>query len=427
MNKWTKIGIVGGAVIVLIVLLYYFGFRETDDTYTTDNWEFTYDPEDKGPYGTYMLKELLDTTGMFGNFLQLEEELEETLEDDPDINDIYFFVGGTNHLTDSSTTYLMEFVEEGNTAFIATEYFPDALLDQICYDRDWVFKDPLEDSTQYYKFLHPNFKGKRYQFDLIYNNRPALKNWYYFDTTAFVLDRDDQLSVLGASSKDDFNFIKIKYGEGYLFMHSNPYVFTNIMMMKRDGFQYAENVLRHIPPGRVQWDKYNLRYHYSGGNSDSNNGSGGGEERVSQLQFIINNPPLLWAFLVLLGGAILFALFKGKRMQKVIPATQSKENTSLQYVNTLSSLYLQEKKHNKLVKLKEKTFLNFIAEHYFIQSGNKPNDKFFQKVAAKSHVPKEKIVDIFKSFDKLERMPEVTDNALIELHQKIENFYKTCR
>ena len=193
--------------------------------------------------------------------------------------------------------------------------------------------------------------------------------------------------------------------------------------MKRDGFQYAENVLRHVPPGRVQWDKYNLDYH-SADNNDSS--GGGGERRESMMQFIMNNPPLLWAFLILLIGAVLYALFKGKRMQKVIPATESKENMSLQYINTLSSLYLQEKKHNKLVKLKEKTFLNFIAEHYYIHS-SKPDDNFFNKVAQKSHVPKEKIVDIFIEFDELERAVYVSDQDLIGLHQKIENFYKTCR
>ena len=144
------------------------------------------------------------------------------------------------------------------------------------------------------------------------------------------------------------------------------------------------------------------------------------------MQFIMANPPLLWAFLVLLIGAVLYALFKGKRMQKVVPATESKENMSLQYINTLSSLYLQEKKHNKLIRLKEKTFLNFIADHYYIQS-SKIDDKFFNKVAQKSHVPRAKIVDIFKSFDELEKAVEVSDEALIGLHQKIENFYKTCR
>jgi len=113
-------------------------------------------------------------------------------------------------------------------------------------------------------------------------------------------------------------------------------------------------------------------------------------------------------------------------MQKMVPASESKENMSLQYINTLSSLYLQEKKHNKLIKLKEKTFLNFIAERYYIHS-NKLDDKFFTKVAKKSHIPKDVIIDIFNTFKELERSIEVSDNGLIALHQKIENFYKNCR
>lgn len=426
MNKWTKIGIIGGVVLVLVLLLYFFGFKNKgNDTYVSDDWTMTYDPDDKGPYGTYMLKELLDTTGLFGNFLKLDQPLEETLEDDPDINDIYFFVGGQNFITDSTTEFLLDFVDAGNTAIIATEDFPRELLELICYDRDLVFEKAVIDSIQFTKFQHPNFKGKRYEFQFIRNNEVQLKSWYYFDVENFLTD--NELFTLGTNTQDKINFIKIKYGDGEIFLHSMPYAFTNISLMKRDGFQYAENVLRHVPPGRVQWDKYNLDYHYSSGsNSSGDSGEGGGERRESMMQFIMNNPPLLWAFLVLLIGAVLYALFKGKRMQKVIPAAESKENMSLQYINTLSSLYLQEKKHNKLIKLKEKTFLNFIADHYYIHS-SKPDDKFFEKVAIKSHIPKERIVDIFKSFDQLERSVDVSDQALITLHQKIENFYKNCR
>lgn len=425
MNNWGKIGIVAGVVLILVTLLYFFGFKGKDDTYISDSWNMTYDPNDRGPYGTYMLKELLDTTGMFGNFLQLDEALEETLEDNPDVNDIYFFVGGKNHLSDSSTQYLLDFIYEGNSAVIATEIFPEELLNQLCYDPDWIYTDEKIDSTQYFKFLHSNFQGKRYKFDFIHNNRSTLKTWYYFDLETFVLDHNDTLITLGANTKNEPNFIKIKYGDGELFMISTPYVFTNICMMKRDGFQYAENVLRHVPPGRVQWDKYSLEYRYQS-SQDNNESGGGGEERESILQFIMNNPPLLWAFMILLIGAILYAIFKGRRMQKVIPATESKENMSLQYINTLSSLYLQEKKHNKLVRLKEKTFLNFIADHYYIQTSS-PDEKFFEKVAIKSHIPKAEIIDIFRLFDELERSSEVSDKALISLHQKIENFYKTCR
>jgi hypothetical protein len=427
LNKYSKIAIVGGMVLLLVALLYFFGFRQKNDTYITDDWSMTYDPADKGPYGTYMLKELLDTTGLFGNFLELDDNLEEILEDDPDVNDIYFFVGGENYLSDSSTNFLMDFIRSGNTGFISTEEFPYTLLNLICYDPEDIFAAEVIDSSQFFKFSHNNFEGKRYEFKYINNNKIQQKTWDYFDVNAFYLYEDnDTLSSLGSNNHDQVNFIKIRYGEGQLFLHSNPYVFTNVSMMKRDGFQYAENVLKHVPPGRVQWDKYNLRYHRKQSSGNEDDGGGDGEKRESILQFIMNNPPLLWAFLILLIGGVLYALFKGKRMQKIVPPSESKENMSLQYINTLSSLYLQEKKHNKLIKLKEKTFLNFIAERYYIHS-NKLDDKFFTKVASKSHIPKEDIIDIFKTFNRLERTPEVSDQALIQLHQKIENFYKNCR
>ena len=129
----------------------------------------TYDPADKGPYGTYMLKELLDTTGLFGNFLELNDDLEEILEDAEDVNDIYFFVGGENHLSDSSTNYLLDFIRRGNTGFISTEEFPYPLLNLITIDPEKVFTERVVDSSQYFKFYNSNFQGKRYKFDFINN------------------------------------------------------------------------------------------------------------------------------------------------------------------------------------------------------------------------------------------------------------------
>ncbi len=422
MGKSGKIAILGGAVLLLVALLYFFGFKKSE-TEIIDDWYLSYNPESKEPYGTYALKELLDTTGLFGNFLQLNEKLEENLEDDPEINDIYFFVGGKNYLSDSSANHLMDFVSKGNTAFISTEDFPPALIEKITNYEDKLIDEYEWDSTQYLKFEHPNLKAKRYQFDYILKNKKVKKSWKYFDLDLFQLDYPEDLTVLGTNTKNASNFVRINYGEGQLFLHSIPYCFTNIAIFKRDGFQYAENVLKHIPPGRVQWDRYNIEYHRKNTNRS---GDQQGVKRESVLQFIMANPPLLWAFLILLIGAVLYALFKGKRMQKIVPATEAKTNLSLQYINTLSSLYLQEKKHNKLIKLKEKTFLNFIANRYFIHS-HKPDERFIQKLAVKSHFEVKWLTELFELFRTLENKFEVTDTELIDLHKRIEHFYKNCR
>ena len=424
MSNGGKIGIIAGAILVFTVILYFVS-RDANETYVTDDWTETYDTEDRGPYGTYMLKELLDTNGMFGEFLAFDTPLEESLEDDPDINDIYFFVGGQNYLSDSSTNYLLDFVANGNSAFIATEIFPYELRAKLFYDPDWIFEEDVTDSTIHFKFRHSDLRSKRYTFDYINNNEKKLHDWKIFDTNEFLYTAPDSLYILGTTSKEEANFVKLTYGDGALYLVSTPYLFTNVAMMRRDGFQYAENVLRHIPPGRVQWDRYNLHYRFRMNNIEGDGGGGDGEDRKSIMQFIMDNPPLLWAFLVLLIAAILYAIFKGKRMQRIVPATESKENTSLQYINTLSSLYLQERKHSKLVRLMEKTFLNFIANRYYIHT-QKINDKFIDKLAMKSHVPREELIEIFDTFDRLKNQPIVSDEALVSLYKLIDNFYKTC-
>ncbi|UKN00433.1 DUF4350 domain-containing protein [Paracrocinitomix mangrovi] len=428
MSKWTKIGIVGVVVIGLILLLYFFGFnRSNNDKVVIDDWSMTYNPSDKGPYGTYVMKELLDTVGLFGNFIQITDGLEEELEDDPDVNDIYFFIGQTNHMADSSVQYLLEFVEKGNTAFIAATNFPEELEYEFFLNSYEVMDDePAYDSIQYLKFYHPDLSAKRYEFKYIYQNELVLMDWEYFDTNNFDLPMNQSPVVLGANTLDQPNYVKIKYGEGYIFLNSLPYCFTNICMLKRDGFNYAERVLEHIPPGRVQWDRYWLRSHSSYSSNDGGGGRSREERRRSILQFITDNPPILWATLLLIAGAILYAIFKGKRMQKLIPAAELKQNTSLEYINTLSSLYMQQGSHSKLIALKEKTFLNFIAERYYMIT-HKPDEKFIGKLAVKSQIDKETIGNIFELFDQLEGRTQVSDDQLIELHKRIEYFYKNCR
>jgi len=423
-SKSAKIGIIVSVVIGFLVLLYFFGGKMRPKEYVTDSWEETYNPSDKGPYGTFMLKELLDTTGLFGNFLQINNKLENELEDAEGLNDIYFFVGRENYLTDADQTFLFDFIRNGNTAYIMCESFPYGFMEELAIDPDSTYDQELiYDSLQTFRFSHPELTSTNYKAKFIYNNLGSQKYWTYFDTATFYFDEKDTLIIAGTNSQSKPNFLKINYGNGMIFLHSTPYLFTNISLMKKDGFDYAEKVLRHIPPGRVQWDRYNLEEHIW---EEEGDGNGGAEKRQSILQFILAHPPLAWATVLLLIGAFLYAVFKGKRMQKVIPAAESKENTSLGYINTLSSLYLQENKHQKLIRLKEKTFLNFIADHYYIIS-KEADEKFISKVALKSQIEKEKIAEIFKLFRTLENLPVVSDDQLILLHQKIEYFYKKCR
>jgi len=428
MSKSAKISIVLGFVTLFIVLFYFFGGQEDEDQGpdVINQWTETFDPSDKGPYGTYMLKELMDTANMFGNFIDIDKQLEKGLQDNPNMNDIYFFIGATNYMVDSSAEHLMDFVDDGNTAFIAARSFPYKICEELFYDGRTLFENELLfDSTQFMKFSHPDLKSKRYEFIYVNNDTIKPKLWHYFDTTNFDTYNTTPIFI-GTNTLGKVDFVKMPYGDGWFYFHSIPYCFTNICMMRRDGFQYAEHMLEHIPPGRVQWDRYNLEFHSASSNSDYDDEDGDGPERRSIMEFILEHPSLTWALVLLIIGAVLYVLFKGKRMQDRIPAAESKDNTSMGYVKTLAALYMQKGSHSKLIRLKERTFLNFIAERYYIIT-NKPDKAFIEKVAVKSQISEEKITEIFKLFRRFSGAVNVTDDQLINLHRKIEYFYKNCR
>jgi hypothetical protein len=424
MKKNTKIWLFSGIGFFLVILLIFFFGTQRERSYVTDNWHETYAPTDKGPYGTYVMKELLDTVGFFGEFIDLDHDLDKSLKDDEDLNDIYFFIGKENFLQEESVDKLMDFVENGNTAFIATKKMSDYLNDYFFLESNNIYKK-IYDSTQTFRFNHENLRVEKYNFDRIYNNEKEKYDWHYFKEDNFDLWNEDEAFVLGTDSKNNANFIKISYGEGAIFMHSNPYVFTNVCMLKENGFEYAEAMLGHIPPGRVQWDRYNL-YEHSKSSSSGDEGGEGNESRRSILEFIFKNKALTWAFVILMITVFLYVVFKGKRMQDIVKPIEPKDNTSLRYIETVSSLYLQEKKHGKLIRLKEKTFMNFIAEHYFMTTPQ-VDAKFIKQLAEKSQVEEKKITEIFNMFSHLREFETTLDEVLIELHRKIEYFYYKCK
>ncbi len=417
MSQNSKIAIVVLATLLIGVVIYF--LSDGESTFETDSWYESYSPEDKGPYGTYVFKELLDTTGIFESFIQIDGRIEDQLIDTEDENDIYFFIGRENYMSEASFEELIYFVAKGNTAFISAQNMPEHMLDFFFLKMNRVY-DYTRDTSQSYTLFNSEFSHKQYLFKFINNNFITPKNWVYFKPNNVVYQTAGA-KTLGANNKNQTNFIEVPYEDGSFFFHSNPYLFSNIAMFRFDGFPYSEDLIHHLPYGKIQWDIYNL-YAHSVYNTEDTVGS----DRRSIFQFIFQHKALTWAFVILLVTAILYALFKGKRKQKIIVATELKENSSLSYIETVSSLYLQERKHSKLIKLQEQSFVEFIANHYYIRH-HKIDDFYIKSISSKSDISETKIKDIFMSFESLSSQSKVSDIELIGLQQKIEYFYKNCK
>ena len=427
LNKPVKISILVTVVLLVGFLLYMLTTR-SESVYETDSWHKSYSPSDKGPYGTFVFKELLDTNNIFKNFVKINNTLSEKLVDNEDENDIYLFIGDEYHIDEEDFDVLSSFVVGGNTAIISCVELPDFMLDFFFVDMNKALGTNY-DSVQTFKFMHPDLRHKAYNFKHIYNNEVTRYHWTYINKDNFQFLSSD-ISILGKNGSGDINCINVPFGEGNFIIHTNPYVFTNISMFQNDGFYYAENLIKHTPHGMIQWDAYNLQYHYrydANGDHEArgNNGSGGNSNR-SVFTFLFNHTSLTWAFFLLLATAILYGLFMSKRRQKIIGAAEARENSSLRYIETVSSLYLQERKHNKLIRLQKASFIDFVSNHYFITS-HKIDDKYVDRLSQKSGIDKDKIIDLFTDFEALSEQSNVSDNELISLQQKIEYFYKKCK
>ena len=53
------------------------------------------------------------------------------------------------------------------------------------------------------------------------------------------------------------NFLKIQYGKGAVFVHTNPVVFTNYFLLK-DTYSYTEQVFSYLPSSTILLDPHKI-------------------------------------------------------------------------------------------------------------------------------------------------------------------------
>ena len=167
--------------------------------------------------------------------------------------------------------------------------------------------------------------------------------------------------------------ISLQYGKGSFIIHSTPAAFSNYNMFNKGGKYHAEVVLSHLPKGNIYWHHDFGKYSpYRGVPQPTYSEQGSSKEvnypKSSPLQYIMKVPSLFGALVLLILGALLYMIFQSKRRQRIIPVIESNENSSVEFIQTVSTLYFQQKRHDKLIKHKELIFLSFLRQHYHVSS-----------------------------------------------------------
>ena len=457
------------AMAVIIGLVTYFIIYGEDEI----NWGMTFNPDSKEPYGTFIVEKLVKESDQFSEYTFLEDSTYKEVKKDSAIGDNYVFIGGAYFAKSRDIDTLISYLQRGNNVFISAEEFDKdlttALVENATYDEFYEapYEEELDDNEvawdEYSDYeetvveenqveegsYYENFPNVSIEYTTLVNVSTSdprlfteLNYIYEFDTLPYgwayfnqdfinqferkkieVLGEIESLQNIGTKQP---NLLKIQVGQGFVYLHSTPMLFTNLHQLKKANQEMAARLLGKLGNGKTYWADFNRKPHYDDLNNEYNDPSKPDE---SALEFILSEPSLRWAYYLALLGLLLYLIFGAKRKQRAIPVLPSMENTSIEYAEVVSQLFFKQQNHLKLIDLKMDLFKQHIRDRYRIKtpSTNEELEPFIARLSTISGIPAEDIKWIFNKHSTVQK--ELTADAItmVIFHKKLEEFYSNSR
>lgn len=384
-------------VIVFVLAILSFAYWKATAEKPTD-WTPTFVNKDKIPYGTYITYTLLKDVFPEGKVRTTRKtiytELQEYFDRPMDSVVIsYVFVSKKFTIDRTGINYLLDFVEEGNNVFISAEYIEQRLLDSLHISAYSRF-NKKEDV-----FRLRDLPKRQYQFKNLYQ---------YLTLNSDSTSRADGVEGLAFGENKDTVFMKVPFGDGVFYIHTQPVAFTNVEMLKLNQYDFASRCLSYLPRNsEVIWDEYQKL------------------EKDYSIFRVINSSRALKTALIIIGvGVALFMLFRSKRIQRIIPIVKPPRNSSLEFLYTISNLYYGKRDYKTIVDKRFFYFLDQIRNNYYLRTENIDNE-FMTTLSLKSGVDISILENLFHKYRKIKDSAYLISNTdFIEFNELLEEFYK---
>jgi hypothetical protein len=363
------------------------------------SWYLSLDYTSKEPYGTAVLYQLLPSIFSDVNITG-KTFYEEQNSVNPTDNVLVLareFKPGKEDIE-----VLLKLAEKGCNVFLSAESFSQQL------------QDTLHFSTEYNFFSMATFRESD-SLAIRFNNKlldtadttsRSLK--YYFRTinqqNYIRKYAKDSASVFTINESNEINTLRMPYGKGQIFVSTIPAVFTNIYALGAN-HQFAATLLSAMPKGKLIWfESYQV----------------GHRELATPLRYILTTEPLAWAYYIIIFSILVFMLFEVRRKQRAIPIIKPLTNQSLEFAQTIGTLYFQRGDHKNIAEKRIHYFYDYVRMHFFLTGHEKD---FVEKLSLKSLQPLVQVEALMNSIQAVVQAKAITLSQLTELNKKIENFY----
>ncbi|MEO1023113.1 MAG: DUF4350 domain-containing protein, partial [Bacteroidota bacterium] len=325
-------------------------------------------------------------------------------DDIPETAENLIFINSQLNLDPFETEILLDRVDYGDDLFIAVGRIGGLLADTLGIAMTTGFSgipqstSDLKTLTQKeFRFTNPAFSDQSWFF-------PKILSGSYF-----VQSDSSEVSYTVLATDDGNNpvFIHIPFGEGNIFLLSTPFPFTNYYMRDVEQYTFASHAISYLQNQPTLWDAY-----YKDGINRS------------RLEFILTSPNLKSAWFISLLGIVLFLLFYGRRVQRIIPILPEPNNTSIEFARTIGRLHFLQGSHAELLQKKAQFFYAYLRSNLSLSITSADISSDMKKdIAQRSGVPNDDVNRLFSSLTEAEQRAEITVTELKQISQQIDHFY----
>jgi len=362
------------------------------------NWNISLNKEDKIPYGAYvtfsLMKKIFPKTEILENNSSVYEL---SLKKDADKNNIVYITD--NFSPDKlETEKLLELTSNGANTFISSFYFNKNFLDTLKLKTINNFGYSLIPKSGIKKNVVVMLRYNHSDSDTFSINQ-AFSGVYFssFDSSS--------ANVLGYDENAHPNFLKISHGKGVFYIHSMPLIFSNYNQLY-GSYEYAASVLSYLPKRNTIWDEY-----YKPGR----------KQIATPIRYILSQPSLKAAYILLLAGLAFYIIFEAKRRQKIIPILHPPENSSAEFAETVGKLYFNHADHRDIAIKKFGFFCEILRNRFNIQE-IKFEEAFYKKLSEQTGADFKTVSTIFMSASFHKSTGWITENELIRFVKLLEKF-----
>lgn len=397
MDRKTK-GLLWGLIglIILVIVLDATADKPVD-------WTPSYIHTDAKPLGSEVFYQGLQSVAQD---LQLQGKSPfDVFQDSIKLSGTYFFLNSYVNITNEESTQLLNWVKEGNTAFIASEGIPKPLLDSLGLDVSFhVSTTEIEYKPSFNLVDKPlqlsSYKTSRKAFEYLYFSKIDSAN-----TKALGLVR--QSNSRKNKDRKHTNYITVDWGGGEFLFHLAPQVFSNYFMLDDENSDYTSRTLGYVDLGKsIIWDSY-----YKAG-----------KEQISNpLYYLLSNPYLKSAYYLVIITSLLFVIFGGKRKQRPIPILPPVENRSYEFAQTIAGMYLDQKDHKAIAQKQITSFLEHIRSTYNLPTHD-INSEFLRDLALKTGKTYEDLETLFQYIERIDKAEAINEDDLKTLDKKLTTF-----